>query len=199
MKIAADFAKSLDFIDKTIVSSDNTKILKEAKLAKVDTHKRSKKLSGSYVSDYEIINDIILRFKGFDYLLYLQPTSPFRKKNSLVSTFDKIIKNKYHGAWTVTCVDKKFHPKKILTLTNKKYIKTYINDGKKIIARQQLEDTYIRNGIFYIFSIKELKKQKTIYLKKTIFHKINYEHYNIDVMRDLINSRNLAKKLNIIF
>lgn len=199
VKIAVDFAKSLNFIDKIIVSSDSEKILKEAKLAKVNQHNRPKKLSGSYVSDYEIINEIIQKFKNYDYLLYLQPTSPFRKKKPLISIFDKIIKNKYHGAWSVTCVDKKFHPKKVLKLTNKKYIKTYIKDGKNIIARQQLENTYIRNGIFYIFSINELKKQKTIYLKKTIFHIINYEHYNIDIMKDLNDSRKLAKKLNIIF
>jgi CMP-N-acetylneuraminic acid synthetase len=58
-----------------------------------------------------------------------------------------------------------------------------------------LEEVFIRNGIFYIFSIKELKKQKTIYLKKTIFYKINYEYYNIDVIDDLKNSKKLAKKL----
>ena len=147
------------------------------------------------VSDYEIINEIINNFEGFDYLIYLQPTSPFRKKKSITEMFENLIKTKSHGAWSVTAVDKKFHPKKILTLKDKKYIKTYFKEGEKIIARQQLEEVFIRNGIFYIFSIKELKKQKTIYLKKTIFYKINYEYYNIDVIDDLKNSKKLAKKL----
>ena len=195
VKISIDFAKSLRYVDKIVVSSDETKILKEAKLSKVNLHKRSKKLSGSLVSDYEIINEIINNFEGFDYLIYLQPTSPFRKKKSITEMFENLIKTKSHGAWSVTAVDKKFHPKKILTLKDKKYIKTYFKEGEKIIARQQLEEVFIRNGIFYIFSIKELKKQKTIYLKKTIFYKINYEYYNIDVIDDLKNSKKLAKKL----
>ena len=69
VKIAADFAKSLNFIDKIVVISDSEKILKEAKLAKVNQHNRQKKLSGSYVSDSEIINEIIQKFKNYDYLL----------------------------------------------------------------------------------------------------------------------------------
>ena len=51
---------------------------------------------------------------------------------------------------------------------------------------------------FYIFSIKEIRKKKTIYLKKTLFHEINYKYYNIDDLSDLTNSRKLFKewKLN---
>ena len=44
VKISIDFAKSLRYVDKIVVSSDETKILKEAKLSKVNLHKRSKKL-----------------------------------------------------------------------------------------------------------------------------------------------------------
>jgi CMP-N-acetylneuraminic acid synthetase len=110
VKISIDFAKSLRYVDKIVVSSDETKILKEAKLSKVNLHKRSKKLSGSLVSDYEIINEIINNFEGFDYLIYLQPTSPFRKKKSITEMFENLIKTKSQGAWSVTAVDKKFHP-----------------------------------------------------------------------------------------
>ena len=51
---------------------------------------------------------------------------------------------------------------------------------------------------FYIFSIKELRKQKTIYLRETLFHEINYKYYNIDDLSDLTNSRKLFRewKLN---
>ena len=51
---------------------------------------------------------------------------------------------------------------------------------------------------FFIFSIKELRKQKTIYLRETLFHEINYKYYNIDDLSDLTNSRKLFRewKLN---
>ena len=72
----------------------------------------------------------------------------------------------------MSLIDKKNHPKKVLYVEKKKYLKTFIKDGVKIVARQQLEDIYIRNGIFYFFSIRELKKQKTIYLKKLFIIKL---------------------------
>ena len=37
-------------------------------------------------------------------------------------------------------------------MLKKEYLKTFIKDGVKIVARQQLEDIYIRNGIFYFFN-----------------------------------------------
>ena len=47
--------------------------------------------------------------------------------------FEDLIKTKSHGAWSVTAVDKKFHPKKILTLKDKKYIKTYFKEEIMLI------------------------------------------------------------------
>ena len=48
-----------------------------------------------------------------------------------------------------------------------------------------LADAFIRNGVFYIFSVKELKKQKTIYLKKTLLIDTTYKTINIDNNEDL--------------
>ena len=48
-----------------------------------------------------------------------------------------------------------------------------------------LSNAYIRNGIFYIFSVKSLKKQKTIYLKKNLLVKTDYRNINIDNFEDL--------------
>ena len=55
---------------------------------------------------------------------------------------------------------------------DKNFLSIYAHSGKKIFARQQLEDIYIRNGIFYIFKISKLIKSKHIYLKKL---SINYK------------------------
>ena len=52
---------------------------------------------------------------------------------------------------------------------------------------------------FIFFSIRELKKQKTMYLKKTFYHKINYDYFNIDNKEDLKNCRLLVKEKNINF
>ena len=73
-------------------------------------------------------------------------------------------------------------------------MKLYSNLGKKIISRQMLNDVFIRNGIFYIFSIKQLKKQKTIYLKKIYLSETNYASVNIDSLDELKAARKIVKK-----
>ena len=87
-------------------------------------------------------------------------------------------------------VSEKFHPLKILKIKNNN-LNIFLNQGKKIIARQSLEKVYIRNGVFYIFKVSSLLKQKTIYLKKIYPSITNYKVSNIDTMADL----NKAKKL----
>jgi len=54
-----------------------------------------------------------------------------------------------------------------------------------------LNSVYIRNGVFYIFDIKSLIKNKSIYLKKILPSITEYKTANIDNLTDL----SLAKKL----
>ena len=194
IKYTLDFINKLKFIDLKIVSSDSLKILQLAKKNNFIGIKRSKILSGDQVSDFRVIksvltNSYVMKSKC-DYLIYLQPTSPMRRNKELIFALKKIINEKLHSAWSISKIDKKNHPLKILTIKKKKLILHNLK-GKNIVARQQLDDIYIRNGVFYIFSIKELIKNKSIYLNKTLPVEINYKIINIDSSMDL----NIARKL----
>ena len=196
LSLSIEFAKSLKFLDDIIVSSENKKILKIAKDLNVKLHIRSKKLSGDLVSDIELILNILKtnNNNNFDYLLYLQPTSPFRFRNDFIKALTNLIKQKADATWSVTKMSNKYHPLKILKKYGNNYFKPYLPSGKKIVARQQLNEVFIRNGIFYFFSIKKLILNKTIYLKKSIPYVVNYEYVNIDNYNDLKLGRQLIKK-----
>tara|TARA_Y100000741_G_scaffold318193_1_gene265272 strand:+ start:206 stop:892 length:687 start_codon:yes stop_codon:yes gene_type:complete len=187
-----DFINKLNFIDSKVVSSDSDKILNLALKNNFVGIKRSKVLSGDRVSDYKVIKSIVdnknIKKNNFDYLIYLQPTSPIRRKKELIFALDKTIKKKFDSAWSISKVDKKNHPLKVMII-KKKGLRLYSLKGKKIIARQQLHDIYIRNGVFYIFSIKKLNKFKSIYFEKTLPIKINHEIVNIDNLDDLKNAK----------
>ena len=118
-----------------------------------------------------------------------------RKVVHLRQALNEVIKKKYNSAWSVSKIDKKNNPMKVLKISNNK-LKLYLKEGKKIVARQQLEDVYIRNGVFYIFDIKALLKNKSIYLNKIYPSITNYKIINIDDKKDLLEFKYRMKKLN---
>ena len=196
IKYTLDFINKLKFIDLKIVSSDGLKILKLAKQNNFIGIKRPKVLSGDKVSDFSVIKSVLNNSEVIkskcDYIIYLQPTSPMRRNKELIYALKKMISEKLHSAWSISKIDKKNHPLKILTIKNKN-LSLYDLKGKNIIARQQLDDIYVRNGVFYIFSIKEIMKKKSIYFNITLPVKINYKIVNIDNLNDL---RIATKMLN---
>ena len=155
---------------------------------------RPKKLSGDIISDYQLLDYTLskmLKLKiSADYLIYLQPTSPIRKCNHLLKTLKTVIKKNLDGAWSVNKLNNKFHPLKVLIKKNN-YLQLFSKLGKRIVARQMLSNVYIRNGVFYIFSVKALKKQKTIYLKKNLLVETEYKNVNIDNLEDLSVAKSL--------
>ena len=134
------------------LSTESQKINLEAKKYNFKTIFRSKKLSGDYISDYSIINSVlrnkIIKKQKFDYLVYLQPTSPLRRVSHIKKTFRKMIDEKYDAAISVTKISDKYHPKKVFNLKNK-YLNLYLESGKRVFARQHLDQVFIRNGVFY--------------------------------------------------
>ena len=190
-----EFAKNLKFVDKVILSSDNKKILKIGEKNKIISLKRPKDLSGDRISDFKLILNILKFLKSqkdnFDYVLYLQPTSPFRKLNDIKKACKVIIDKRYDTIWSINKVSDKYHPLKLFEKKGK-FFTLFDIKGKNIIARQQLNNIYQRNGIFYIFDVKKLLKSKSIYPKKGVFpFLINYKFINIDTLADLKLSQKL--------
>lgn len=186
-----NFINDLKFVDKAIISTDSIQYQLIAKKYYLESFfTRSKQLSGSKVSDIDVIKDSLKKSEKFynnvfDIIIYLQPTSPVRRKVDLVNALNYLIKNKLDSIWSVSEVNNKFHPLKQMELN--KYLKYFDKRGKKIIARQQLNQTYIRNGVFYIFSRECILNQKTILGKKSYLYKIKSEYFNIDDINDINN------------
>ena len=128
-------------------------------------------------------------------MIYLQPTSPVRKKNQLINALNYIIKKNLNASWSVSKIDNKFHPFKILKIKNNS-LNVFFKEGKKIKSRQELNDCYIRNGIFYIFKINELLKNKSIFFRKIHPSITSYRYANIDNMNDLKIAKKIMKKTN---
>jgi CMP-N-acetylneuraminic acid synthetase len=191
------FIDKCNFFNEKIVSTESTKIINEAKKLRFKIHKRSKMTSKDFTSDHEVINEVLndeeIKKKNYDYVVYLQPTSPIRKISQLTNALRIVINKNYDASWSITKINKKFHPKKVLKFSKENFLSIYLNAGKKIFARQQLEDIYIRNGIFYIFKISKFLKSKDIFFKRTYPSITNYPYVNVDTFQDLNELRKILK------
>jgi len=197
--IVGNIVKQIDYLDRTIVSTDHQQIAKVAKKYGLDVpFFRSKKLSGDRIADWDVLYEAINQIEKidklqYDILLMLQPTSPFRKTIHIKQTLDKLIDGNFDSVWTVSETDSKGHPLKQLVINNNK-LDYYDDKGKEIIARQDLTPVYHRNGVAYAMTRECIVEQKTIYGKKASAVIIKEYMINIDTEFDLNLAEYLVKK-----
>ena len=170
IKYTSELIKKIKIFDKAIISTDSKKFQKIVSKDNVKSpFLRSKKLSGSNVPDDICLLDALKRsefFFGekFDYVVSLPPTSPLRTKQDVVLSIKKCVDKKLDSVWTVSKVDSKYHPLKSMKILNNR-LTFYLKEGSKIIRRQQLSETFIRNGNSYVVNALYLKKEKKLYQK----------------------------------
>ena len=183
-----DFACSLKFVDKVILSSDDNFIFKNKKKNNLTMINRPKKLSNSKSkSEDAIIHAVEKIFKKNELkkilILLLQPTSPFRSKKMIVNTYKKIKDKKNISLISVSPISKK----KIFCYS--------IQNGKLIKKKKwkSEDEKFLANGNFYFASYSFLKKNRSFYSKnKTLPYIIKNKKFNIDI--DTKKDLNLAKK-----
>lgn len=147
--------QKLDWVDRAVVSTDHPEIAKIAKETGLAVpFWRSAELSGDRVGDIPVLQHALLATEAIDEIQYdiivmLQPTSPLRRAEHVFATVEKLITGNFDAVWTVSPIELKFHPLKQLTLDNKGLLNLWDKEGAHIIARQQLEQTYYRNGAAY--------------------------------------------------
>lgn len=193
------FAQNLGFIDKLVVSTDSTEIFDYVNTLGINLkYKRPLNLSGPEISDKEVIEDVLIYLQKdslhvFDIILYLQPTSPLRRKEDFNVIIEMMANQDLESLWTVSEVDLKYHPLKQLIINNDNLIKLYDCSGINITARQQLDKTYVRNGVAYLFTPNFFLSNQKLMPIKTGYHIIRDKVISIDDLNDM----KLAERLYI--
>ena len=188
--IAGLFHRKIKMIDESIISTDSKKIANEGKKNFLKLYfLRPKNISGDRVSDYQVINHSLKymekkRKKKFHIVLIIQPTSPMRKAKFVVQCIKTVAENNVTSCWTVNEVNLKFHPLKQLFIKNKK-LNFFSPKGAKIIARQQLKNTYYRNGVCYAIRRETILKDKNILGTNARALIMKKEVINVDTHKDL--------------
>jgi len=196
---AVKIAKSLTWVNKIVLTTDDPEIAEEGRKHGVEVpFLRPPELSGDFAPGVDTWRHAWLKAEEyfgqtFDISILLEPTSPFRKPKHIEMAFNKLVEGGYDSVLTVSETDTKYHPLKQLVIENDR-VGYYDNAGKDIIARQQLTTVYYRNGAAYVVTRKCLVDQKTIIGSNASAVVIDEPLVNIDTEQDLDNARVLMSK-----
>ena len=185
--------RNKNLLDKIVVSSDDKQVLKETDINDlVFPQKRPKKLSQDTSKIIDVIKDITRSkdFSSFDIVVIIEPTCPFRKTKYLKTVLDNIINSKNDFVFTVSKIDKKFHPDKQFVIKNN-VKQLYSSKGKKISNRQELNSTFIKNGAIYAIKKNKLDNVKNFFDLNYNFIVTKEDMVNIDTIEDLKYIQNI--------
>ena len=187
-----------NFIDEVFVSSDSNIILKKSKKIGAQIIKRNRNLSSKKSTANQVINDTINKIRKICipkyedfFIVYLQPTSPFRNHLHINKMFNLLKKNKINSAISVkknlNTIYKNIKVKKNIIYPIFK--KDYINYN-----RQNLPTTYVTNGAIYIFLASSFIKRKRIpILNSLAFEMSQNSSIDIDNLADFKFAKKISK------
>jgi len=194
--LAGQTIQKVAAIDRAVVSTDDPEIADAAK--QVGLHfngSRPEALSGDRVPDQPVLLhelQVAERADGtkYDIVVMLQPTSPLRKHEHVQQTIEMLVEGSFDAVWTVSRTDLKFHPLKQLRVIHGR-LEYYLKEGGQIVARQQLDQVYHRNGVAYAIRRQCLVEQQSIKGSRTGALVIDDELVNIDSAEDLARADSL--------
>ena len=152
---AANVARSLDWIDRTVVSTDDVDIAAEGRRYGAEVpFMRPEELSGDESNSVDMWQHAWLESEAhfgnqFDISILLEPTSPLRRPEDIILTVDALKESGCDAAATFSRAPAHFTPHKCLTVDAKGIISFYHKRGRQFSIRQKIPHFYFRNGICY--------------------------------------------------
>nr|WP_319375688.1 acylneuraminate cytidylyltransferase family protein [uncultured Methanoregula sp.] len=132
----------------------------------------------------------------FDAIVLLQPTAPFREIDDIETAINIFFKTKASSVVSVSKVPGHYNPNWQLKINDSGLVVTYFDKELTTLPsrRQNLSDTYYRNGQFYVINPKNITEANNIY-GDHVFPIITSEKVNIDTLNDFHYAEFLLKQV----
>ena len=172
------------FIDRVVVSTDDKRISKICKKYGIVVDKlRPSNLSMDTSKTIDVViyelKKLIKRDEIYEYVILLQPTSPFRTKKNIDNAIEMLLEKKAKSIISVCEID---HPIEWVNKLNKNLSMTnFINKNDLGKRSQDFDKNYKVNGAIYLAETNELIKQNTFFLKNKSYAYIMNEWESIDI------------------
>ena len=163
-------AKDITEIVDILVSTDDLKISEVAKNAgEMVPWLRPPELATDTASSVDVCLHALEWYEKengtIDGLMLLQPTSPFRSRNTVLRGIELFRKQKHRPIIGVSAA--KSHPMWCFKIENG-IMRRFIKGEEQHIRSQDLPPAYMVNGAFYLISPKELREQRLFYTENTV-------------------------------
>lgn len=191
-------ARECSWIDRRIISTDSSLYADEGVRNGLEApFLRPAELSDDRAGAVETITHAVAeaerRYKAhFDIVLILEPTSPLRRPEDIVGTVELLLSTGADSVVSVSPVDSKFHPDKLLAVGPAGELSFYSRQGAGIHYRQALNTLYYRNGACYAVKVSALREKRAIITDNSRAFIIDRFMMNIDAPGELDLLRRVA-------
>lgn len=198
-------ANKSKFIDRCIVSTDDTEIAKVAEAHGCEVpfmrpEHLARDTSASMDVIFHALNFLSNQSIAYDYIIELEPTSPLRDSDDIDIALEKLDNNR-EKADSIVGVSRveSAHPAFDVKINNDGLIEPYIGKAFSVLRRQDIEDLYFFEGSVYISDVEVLMKKGSFYHERTMPYIVpRWKSLEIDEMVDLITAEAIMNNLSIL-
>jgi len=174
------------YINKTVVSSESSEILDISKGLGAEVVERPVELACDETASEPVIEHVLtaLNHEEYDYIVFLQPTSPARTSFDIDRAIDKLLHAK--ATSSISVIEPKHNLFKAFKLKDDGFITGLVDEKSSFKRRQDLAKTYMPNGAIYIVKVSSFQNNKSLLTDKCIPYVMSEENsVDIDSMEDV--------------
>lgn len=192
-------AKKSKYISRFIVSTDSSQIAQISRDFGADVpFLRPEALSTDQAVSVDVVQHALAYVENeqgcvYDYIVLLQPTTPFRSAEMIDTCLEKLDANDVDSVVTMIDVGAN-HPARMYMIENNR-IKSITGESDQMRPRQELPRVFIRSGDVYACKRNTLVSKRSLMGTSTYPVVISDQHnVNLDTELDFIVAEALVKK-----
>lgn len=187
-------ARKSKYIDRLVLSSDNQEIIEVAeKIGCEIPFVRPANLALDQTPGIDPVIHALGEITGYDIVVLLQPTSPFRTAEDIDGCIENIVSYSFPSCVSVSEVDQS--PHWMYTVDENRKLHSLIPQESIVTRRQDLPTVYKLNGAVYVAEIEWLKVSKSFLTENTGSYIMpKSRSYDIDTEEDFVIGEQLLKQ-----
>ena len=199
LQYTSEIALESQFLTAVILSSDDKQTITVAKSLGIQVpFLRPKELAQNITPTIDVIIHALQWYENqaifFDAVCLLQVTSPFRTVAFLDKAIEKFIASGCDSLVSVQKVPHEYNPHWTFEVNPEGNLKIATGEDQIISRRQELPETYHRDGSIYIMKTEILLQHYSLYGKSISFIESPPEFYvNIDTLADWEKAEQMIK------